>query len=169
AKAGQPKKTYTIIRTTEVDGYEPLANSQGDISASLALAAAPTGDKFKGNDRKAAKLSIAKKKIESFSDIRTLINSLAPEEDMVNHDPEITRDASMNRVDEEKRNIRVPAFLYAASREADNDFHLIIGRDPKKSPEMYMTMELSGLPPQNSDSFKKLKAARDAYKTFFGD
>jgi hypothetical protein len=64
--------------------------------------------------------------------------------------------------------VRVRAFLYAASREDDNDFHLIIGRAPRSSP-MYMTMELSGLPPKNAKSFRTLKKARDAYKEFFGD
>jgi hypothetical protein len=49
----------------------------------------------------------------------------------------------------------------------DNDFHLIVGRDPNKTPELYMTMELSGLPSSSSQFFKKLKAARDAYKNFF--
>lgn len=57
--------------------------------------------------------------------------------------------------------------MYAASREADNDFHLIIGRDPKATPEMYMTMEISGLPPSGSPSLSQLKAARDAFKAFF--
>jgi hypothetical protein len=33
---------------------------------------------------------------------------------------------------------------------------------------MYMTVEISGLPPQNSPSFAPLKAARDAYKAYFG-
>jgi hypothetical protein len=31
-----------------------------------------------------------------------------------------------------------------------------------------MTMELSGLPPDNKPSFEKLNAARDAFKAFFG-
>jgi hypothetical protein len=34
---------------------------------------------------------------------------------------------------------------------------------------MYMTMELSGLPPSSHASFKKLKAARDAFKKFYND
>src|SRR5439155_26570028 len=56
----------------------------------------------------------------------------------------------------------------AASREADNDFHLIIGRAPAKSPEMYMTMEVSGLPPKTSPALGSLTAARDAFTSFFG-
>jgi hypothetical protein len=72
-----------------------------------------------------------------------------------------------NRVVQEKRNVHVTAFLYAASREADNDFHLIVGRDPKAVPEMYMTMEVSGLPPTNSPAFGSLSTARAAYEKFF--
>ena len=33
---------------------------------------------------------------------------------------------------------------------------------------MYLTMELSGLPPETSPAFAKLNAARDASKKFFG-
>ena len=132
AATGVTGTKYRIIRTTEVDGYEPIATSQGDIAVSLAAAAPPTGDKFQGTDRKAAKLSIAKKKAESFADLRPLINSLTEESQMVHHVPKITRDSTMNRVDEEKRNVSVRAFLYAASREADNDFHLIVGRDQRR-------------------------------------
>ena len=57
--------------------------------------------------------------------------------------------------------------LFAASREKDNDFHLIIGSDPDVSPLVCMTMELSGTPLQNSEHFATLKAARDALKAFF--
>jgi len=42
--------------------------------------------------------------------------------------------------------------------EDDNDFHLIIGRNPTATPEMYMTMELSGLPAKTEPSFTQLKA-----------
>jgi hypothetical protein len=88
---------------------------------------------------------------------------------MIAHEPAITTKQTSARVSEEKRNVRVRAFLYAASREDDNDFHLIIGRSPKKSPSMYMTVELSGLPPKSSTHFKRLKKARDSYKSFFAD
>jgi hypothetical protein len=163
--AAAPK--YRIIETNELDEYEKAATSPE--AAALAEAAPPTGDKFKGTARKAAKLSIAKAKTEKFNDLRSLIKSLTPDDEMREHDPPIKTDAKSNRVAEEKRNVRVPAFIYAASREDDNDFHLIIGRDPDKTPEMYMTMELSGLPPSSNASFKKLKAARDAFKKFFDE
>lgn len=159
---------YRLIHTLELDEYEKGAMSLS-LAAKAAAAAVPKGDSFKGTSRKAAKLSIAKAKIEKFADLQDLIDSLAPHEDMVDHDPPIGKDAKSDRVQEEKRNISVKAFIYAASREDDNDFHLIIGRDPELTPEVYMTMELSGLPPASQDSHKKLKAARDAFKKFWND
>lgn len=158
---------YRILRTNEVDEYETEKMTAEGLAA--AAKKKPTGNSFKGTARKAAKLSIASATTEKFSDLKDLIKSLAPENDMKNHDPVITTASTSNRVKEEKRNIRVPVFLYAASREDDNDFHLILGRDPDKSPEIYMTMELSGLPPSSSASFKKLKAVRDAFTKFFDD
>lgn len=157
---------YRIIETNEMDEYEKGAASADDFAAA---AAAPAGDNFKGTARKAAKLSISTAKTEKFTDLKNLIKSLTPDDEMRDHDPEIGIGAKSGRVEEEERNVRVNAFIYAASREDDNDFHLIIGRDPNKTPEMYMTMELSGLPPKTSASFKKLNAARDSYKKFYNE
>ena len=166
-----PVAKYRIILTNEVDEYEEGATPQGTLRAddSFAAAAAPKGDSFKGSDRKAAKLSIAKAKIEEFADLKDLIESLPDDSVMIKHNPPIKDGPSSDRVKEEKRNIRVRAFIYAQSRENDNDFHLIIGRAPNLFPEIYMTMELSGLPPASSEFHKKLKAARDAYKAFFNN
>lgn len=170
AKAGAafaPGAPLRIIHTNEVDEYETVKTT------AMALAAAtkklPSGDNFAGTSRKVAKLSIATATTEKFTDVKSLIASLAPESQMKAHKPPLKDTATFDRVKEEKRNIRVKAFIYAASRENDNDFHLILGRDPSATPEMYMTMELSGLPPSTSASFKKLKAARDAFKKFFDD
>jgi len=156
---------FRIIRTNEVDGYEKAATSQETLNVALAEAA-PVGDTFDGTARKAAKLSLANAPLKTFGDLKTLINSLPAHEDMVAL--KIKTTATSDRVAQEKRNVRGKVFLYAASREDDNDFHLILGRNPDSSPEVYMTMELSGLPPASKPAFAKLKAARDAFKAFFG-
>jgi len=156
---------FRIIRTNEVDAYEKAATSQETLNIALAEAA-PVGDNFGGTARKAAKLSLANAPLKTFGDLKTLINSLPAHEDMVALNIKTT--ATSDRVAQEKRNVRGKVFLYAASREDDNDFHLILGRSPDSSPEVYMTMELSGLPPASKPSFAKLKAARDAFKAFFG-
>src|SRR5262249_27248053 len=121
-----------------------------------------------GTSRKAAKLSIASSPTKTFADLKTLIESLVPDDKMIAHKPKIKTTASLSRVKEENRNVQVKAFLYAASREDDNDFHLIIGRATSKSPEMYMPMELSGLRPASSPALATLTAARNAFKAFFG-
>ena len=158
---------YRIIHTNEVDEYEKVKPTKDALLA--ATKKLPSGDSFKGTSRKAAKLSIASAQTETFADLKALVDSLAAEIKMTKHKPPIGTDAKSDRVKEEKRNVRVSTFLYAASRENDNDYHLILGRDPEKAPEVYMTMELSGLPPSTSSSFTKLKAARDAFKKFFKD
>jgi len=171
--------TYRILKTTEVDSYEttPTAMALGKVlkgkkaPAPATIAAAvktklPGGDNFAGKDRKAAKLSIAAAPTENFSDVSKLIASLPALDAMIKL--HIPTTANSNRVQQEKRNIHVTGFLFAASAEADNDFHLIVGRDPKAGQEMYMTMEVSGLPPANSPAFGPLNTARTAYKQFFG-
>jgi hypothetical protein len=129
--------------------------------------AAPTDNEFRGTSRKVAKLSIADADTEEFEDLKDLIDTLQAHEVMSEH-PDLSTDKNNNRVPEERRNVRVTAFLYAASMEEDNDFHLIVGRDPNKA-EKYMTVEISGLPPNNSPHFNDLSGARDSYFEFFGD
>jgi hypothetical protein len=180
-KAGGP--IYHILRTTETDAYEQtstavdlskLLRTKGALpSAALAKAIKKqpsTGDNYAGTARKAAKLSKAQAAGEAFSDLQDLIASLAPETKMIKHKPPIKTVATSGRVKEEQRNVSVSAFLYASSRETDNDFHLIVGRDHTLTPEMYMTMEVSGLPPKTDPAFDftDLNAARSAYKKFFG-
>ena len=180
-RAGGP--TYHIMRTTETDAYEQtpaaldlsklLRTKGAPPTAALAKAAKKppsTGDNYAGTDRKAAKLSKAQGPTKAFSDLKDLIASLPPESTMIKHKPRILKTATSGRVKEEQQNVSVSAFLYASSREADNDFHLIVGRNQNSAPEMYMTMEVSGLPPNNDPKFDftDLNAARSAFKKFFG-
>jgi hypothetical protein len=163
--------SYRILRTEEVDAKdEPLSAAERTNVAATGVPAATrsSGDNFAGTARMAAKLSISDAAVETFDDVKALIESMPSKSKMVHHNPQITIDANSERVAEEERNVRVNAFLYAASRENDNDFHLIVGRDLAADAPMYMTMEISGLPPQSDSSFARLKAARDAFAAFFG-
>jgi hypothetical protein len=154
-------KTYSITTI-------PGDSDHDAVIPSAAATGAAGGDQYTGKDRKAAKLSIAAATLETFSDVKDLIASLPKDSAMIAHSPKIKTTATSNRVSEENRNVHVQGFLYAAKKENDNDFHLIIGRPPSATPARYMTMELSGLPPAGSSSFASLKAARTAFKTFFG-
>jgi hypothetical protein len=156
---------YRILRTLEVDEYEAPVPAAA-IAPLTAPQPAPADNTFRGTSRKAAKLSIANAQLEQFNDVNKLIGTFPAHATMVKR--KIPTKAGSNRVDVEKRNVRVEAFLYAASREDDNDYHLIIGRDPAK-PAKYMTAEISGLPPASSSAFKALSDVRDAFFDFFGD
>ncbi len=71
-----PGQTYTILRTSEIDGYELEKAAAAGLPAPGPLAPVPTGDNFLGTARKAAKLSIASAQTESFSDLSNLIRHI---------------------------------------------------------------------------------------------
>jgi hypothetical protein len=139
----------------------------------LPLEAARAGpDDYIGHDRKAAKTSIATGPHKSYAALGELLDELqqqAPDQAMLSHDPPITRDPDSARVAEEDRNVTVPAWLYAAKKEAnDNDFHLIIGTDPRAAPVRYMNSEISGLP-AGGPARAALRVPRQAFKDFLGE
>ena len=152
--------TFRILRTNELDPYEK-AKSHATIAAS---AVALAGDDFGGSDRKKAKLSISNAPLENFDDLSALLDSLPSDAKMAKHVPKITTAPASDRVDEEKRNVSVKVWLYAASRESDNDFHIILGRDPAGPTRRYMNAEVSGLPPANNAAGPQLATARNSFK-----
>jgi len=139
------------------------------LSASAVTAATPPpSDNYAGTSRRAAKLSLGTGPIEPFADVAALVATLPPDANMIHHVPPLGTGADSGRVTEEQRNVRLTGFLYACSREMDNDFHLMIGRAANAPAEMYMTVEVSGLPPANAPSYASMKSARDAFKAYFG-
>ncbi|HEX8709043.1 MAG TPA: hypothetical protein VF723_12420 [Pyrinomonadaceae bacterium] len=179
-------KSFTILRTSEMNPYEEGAQAGRERFAAMSAALTVTvGDDYRGSDRMAAKLSAPGADIEEFDDLEDLLASLPSIEEMVAHEPPITLGPDSRRVHPEKRNVRVRAFLYAAKREKDNDFHLIVGRRANAAPKMFMTMEISGLPdtanphyeesglpdpsaPSYKRTVKKIERARKAFKDYFG-
>jgi hypothetical protein len=162
ATPGTPPTQYVVRRTTQTDGYEaPLSPA-----AVAAAPPAPAGDNFQGTARKVAKTSIAEGEVETFDDLQDLIAALTSDDDMI--DLDIPDDRDSDRVEEEQRNVSVRAFIYAASRENDNDFHVIIGRDPEQA-RTFMNVEVSGLPSNSHPDRSSLKGVRDTFKDFFAN
>ncbi len=163
AGAASVPATYRVVTTAEIDAYE---QPKGLAEVLAAKKKKPTGDAFAGTSRKAAKIALSSAQLETFKSLADLHKTLPSEKKM--EALQITTASTSGRVAEENRNVAVRAFLYAASREDDNDFHLIIGLAADANEELYMNVEVSGLPPKASSSFKTLEAARQAYKDFFG-
>ena len=88
------------------------------------------GENFRGTARRVAKLSIADAAFEAFDDLQDLITSVPNEEAMTAHGLSHWGGQHIESRGGGAADVRVRAFLYAASREDDNDFHLIVGRAP---------------------------------------
>jgi len=87
------------------------------------------------------------------------VQTLAADDDMRNHNPEITRASTSQRVEEEDRNVRVPAFICAIKYEADQDWH-IIGSSDSECEGLFFNFEVSGLPRSNSPAHDTLLTVR---------
>ncbi len=167
AGIGRAAGAFRVLRTTQVDQYDRPITVHPRDAASLGRALARVaGDSYSGTARRAAKISISKAKTEEFKTLAALIKSLKKDADMVKLKISTAKDS--DRVADEQRNVRLDAAIYAASREADNDFHIIIG-PATGSQRLFMNVEVSGLPPAGSKSRAKLEKVRTTYKKFFSN
>jgi hypothetical protein len=115
--------------------------------------------RFRGMDRKGPKTTIASASRKKFASLVALIATLPSDDDMRDHEPAIERD-TMVRVQEENRNVRVPAWIYAIKYEADQDWHVIIGTEPGGS-VTFFNAEVSGLPAPSAAAFATLLKVRN--------
>ena len=123
--------------------------------------------KFRGKHRIAPKTTIVNASMETFSNLEALIATLPPDADMRNYNPPLTT-TTETRVAEEKRNVRVRAWIYAITYEKDQDWHLILGTGPSDSTPTYLNAEVSALPGNSAASYKKLKKVRQNLAEMFG-
>ncbi len=160
AKSG---RSYTVTNRGETDlAVEPFAPPTAAFGK-------PSPDNFHGTDRRDAKTSpVDDSQPQTFADIESLLASslLVPDDQMLNHQPPITKAPDDPRTDEEQHAVEVTAYLYASAKESDNDFHCILGAAPDHAPA-FLNAEVSGLP--EGASRQSLMAVRDAFKSFFGD
>lgn len=125
--------------------------------------------RFRGVDRKTPKTTIAQAPRKTFSDLAALVATLADDAAMVHHTPDIERD-TMTRAVEERRNVRVPAWIYAIKYESDQDWHVIVGTDPAAAgPRTLFNAEVSGLPPSSAVAFDRLHDVRQQLADLLGD
>lgn len=136
--------TYRVVRTTETDRFKETAEPRFEAFRAPTTASAEL--EFAGKDRAVAKTSIASAPNESFGNLRELLSSLPSDGKMLQHTPPISKRQDSNRAPEEMRNVTVNAFLYAAKKEDDHDYHVILGSSPVRSQSEFMNVEISGLP-----------------------
>jgi hypothetical protein len=159
-------RTYVLIDTGEGEDYEKdltpiIPGAKTDVDPF---------NSFRGKARRKAKVSVAHAPPEAFASVSDLIATLESDQVMASN-PNITKASDSDRVEEEMRNVTVSAFLYAFKKEADNDYHVIIGDPPGTPGGKFFNVEISGLPTgadnPTAATKKKLTAARKAFKDFF--
>ena len=83
------------------------------------------------------------------------------------------KDGPPNRVHEELFNVEVVGWVHAAkyegSSDGDRDFHVILGNDSDLNVATFMNIEISGLPPENSNNYETLRNARKDFLDIFSD
>lgn len=151
-------KIYARTHVAPADEDEPV------VIPPVPPGGAPSTDNFHGTARAAAKLSIGSGETQTFTDLGDVLDSLPADETM--RALGIPKTADSGRLPQEQGLVTVTAFLYASSRESDNDFHCIVGRDPSQPPR-FMNVEVSALPPSGTESIAVLRAARNQFKAFF--
>lgn len=122
------------------------AQKRGMPEATVAARRTTPFPNFGGTARKTAKTSFATAPLEQYADLPSLLARLDTDSFMQSdmRANNIRRGVDSDRIAREKRNVQVQAFLYAASREDDNDFHLILGSG--RSNQEFLNVEISGLP-----------------------
>lgn len=151
-------KTYVRTHVGPADDDEPLNLRP------VPPGAAPDRDSYQGSSRMAAKLSIVSGQPQAFDGLSSLLDSLPSDESM--RALHIDEGPASGRLPQEEKVVLVKGFIYASSKESDNDFHCIVGGDPS-GPARYMNVEVSGLPPAGDPFLAPLTAARNEFKTFF--
>ena len=158
--------TYTIVSSDTWGHSEREEEMSLTIAPFNPLTASGPGDqikaKFRGTHRKFSKIHISDADIESFDDLETLLGTLPSDDDMRDHDPEITKDANSHRTAEENRNVSVPTFICAIKYEADQDWHIIGAAANDCSTGPFFNYEISGLPGNNSFAFDTLLEVRQS-------
>ena len=129
---------------------------------------------FTGVMRRAVKTTPQPGWAKSYKTLDDLFATLPSDSAMIHRVPKIDRSASSKRVAEEQRNVRLKkVWLFAAFRESDNDFHLIIGNHQRPdSATIMMNVEVSGLPERRSIPrryYKRLLKTRTDFIKIFGD
>lgn len=131
------------------------------------LHAAGSGDqvkaRFRGTDRKVAKIAVVGGAVHDEGTVDALASTLASDDAMRSHNPPLTTDSDCDRVSEERRNVKIKAWVYAIKYEADQDWHLIVGTDPGAGPVTYFNCEVSGLPAKTASDYNALLNVRQDF------
>jgi hypothetical protein len=152
----QPKRWAAFVKSAGEGKVEQVSDQPFPVPR---LRGAAASEIFNGKFRAEAKTSYSKARKERATDIESLLKKLPTDAQMTNeHHELVTKDKNHQnhqpRIDREERNVTVKAWLYWVGRQADSDYHMIIGDTSQlTSQTVFMNTEISGLPPGRSGKF----------------
>jgi hypothetical protein len=151
-----------IYRTVTIEKSNDVADENRNEENVTNAATCATD--FEGVDRAIAKTSFATATTYTYSTFSTFRNTL--QTDAFMRGLNIPRNSNSNRVSQENRNAKFNAvYLYALKKEADRDFHLILGDANLVS---LLNCEASGFPATTGTAYTAIKAVKDAITARFG-
>jgi hypothetical protein len=162
-------KHYRLTLKPERPDYE---EDTLDVAAEGAVptgagANIPNKHRFRGIARRAAKTTIFSGPPKEYETVGALLDELIPTNQAMK-ELHIPKTPDSKRVDQEKRNVTVQAYIYAFKKEADNDYHVILGDAPGTPDPRYMNAEVSGIPVGGTDENRaKLWAVRKEFEGRF--
>lgn len=136
------------------------------------------GENFVGAHRAIPKTRPAKVPVRTLS-LSALLSEFRPgqpksDDHMRNgHDPPMCKAFDCDRVVEENDNVQVEAWVIAATKESDGDFHLIVAATKQAAassqPDRWalLNIEVSGLPPAGTVGRPALKHVRQQFRDGF--
>jgi hypothetical protein len=158
-------KTYYILPMGEKE-VSPEAELRGKRSVFARSSGIPEPDLFDGTVRKIAKVTIFEGPTRTFGSVSELRGWLPDDNDM--KDLGIGKGPDVDRVEKERLNVSLKAYIYTYLKEGDNDYHVIIGDAPGTPNRRYMNAEVSGIPDIGTDENRnQLWMVRKAFKQTF--
>ncbi len=163
-------KTYRVTFETDDQNMQPELNSgkrempQGLQRARASANTACDHDNlFDGSYREKAKTSIATKKASGTSLAKLISRVQAIDNEAI----EVTGTSPRIEIEDSVVTL-ISVFLYAIAREADEDYHIIIGTTATPSTAQFFNIECSGLPAAGNPARNKLMAARQNVVALLG-
>lgn len=181
AAAGQVTvngRLYRVIDTGALDPHELEPPAVAAPGCSCERWGENSDEIFNGCARRRPKtslVSLSSSPADTFgsvSDLKGRIRGDEPQgwdmdDDFMRNDlsPRLTCAPNKARRTVERKNVSVEAHLFAASKEDDNDFHLILGDENCADTNCFINVEVSGLPRPSSASFDGIVDARQEFFT----
>ena len=161
-------KTYHVSfepeQPTLLGNHRRIGNARAIANTTAAPnVACDNGNKFDGTYRSTAKRSIANHNAAS-----TNLAKLITRVQAIDNESIAVTSTSPRTTIEDSVVTLVSVFLYAIAREADEDYHVIIGTSATASTANFFNVECSGLPPTSNSAFSKLNAVRKKVVDFLG-